>query len=90
MAWASSASQRQAWPEALRRWERVRAEFPDEPQGYLGAAYALRETGRSREADAVLTSAETLLIRAREAGRDDDALLRLELAVSRSKASQAE
>jgi tetratricopeptide (TPR) repeat protein len=89
MAWAFSASQRQDWPEALRRWERVRAEYPNEPQGYLGAANALRETGRSDEAKAALASAETLLTRAREAGRDDDAVRRLTLAVARSKASRA-
>src|SRR5262249_28045415 len=48
---------RRDWPEALRRWKRVRSQFPDRPGGYTGVAMCLRELQRFEEAEAVLTEA---------------------------------
>jgi tetratricopeptide (TPR) repeat protein len=45
------------WPEALRRWAAVREQFPDQPQGYSGAAVAHRESGQFDLADALLQQA---------------------------------
>ncbi|HEY6431568.1 MAG TPA: glycosyltransferase 61 family protein [Acetobacteraceae bacterium] len=42
------------WEEALRRWDRVRQRFRQEPQGVAGAAWALRELGRLAEAEQLL------------------------------------
>ena len=45
------------WPEAARRWERVRACAPGQPAGYAGGAQALREDARLGEADTLLRDA---------------------------------
>lgn len=49
---------RRDWPEATRRWEIVRARFPDMPAGYTSGAVALREVGQSDEAERLLRAAE--------------------------------
>jgi len=45
------------WPEAARRWARVRACAADQPGGYAAGAQALHESGRRDEADTLLTQA---------------------------------
>jgi tetratricopeptide (TPR) repeat protein len=55
--YAGIAVQKRDWIEALRRWESVRANFPDGWHGFVGQAEALRELGRIAEADIVLTEA---------------------------------
>jgi tetratricopeptide (TPR) repeat protein len=49
------ASRRQNWSEALARWARVRADFPEAPEGDIGFANALRGAGRSDEAEILLS-----------------------------------
>jgi tetratricopeptide (TPR) repeat protein len=53
--WVAHA--RHDWPEAVRRWDTVRARAPDVPAGYTGGAVALRELGRFAEAEALLREA---------------------------------
>jgi capsular polysaccharide biosynthesis protein len=48
------ANVRWQWEEALRRWARVRERFPNEPQAFAGASWALREQGRLAEAEQLL------------------------------------
>jgi tetratricopeptide (TPR) repeat protein len=48
------ANTRRDWQEAVRRWDSVRARFPESPSGYSGGGAALRELGRFEEAEAVL------------------------------------
>jgi tetratricopeptide (TPR) repeat protein len=54
---ATLASRRRDWTEAARRWQAVRALFPDHPASYTGAAQAWREQRRFDEAGAVLAEA---------------------------------
>jgi tetratricopeptide (TPR) repeat protein len=51
-AWLAHA--RRDWPEALHRWSKVRERFPDQPQGYSGAAATHRVAGEFDLADALL------------------------------------
>ena len=51
-AWLAHA--RRDWPEALHRWSKVRERFPDQPQGYSGAAATHRLAGEFDLADALL------------------------------------
>lgn len=57
IAHARIAHAAQDWPEAARRWARVRACVPDQPGGYVAGAEALRESGQHDEAEALLTLA---------------------------------
>jgi tetratricopeptide (TPR) repeat protein len=50
--WVANA--RRDWDEAVRRWELVRARYPESPSGYAGGGAALRELGRFDEAEIVL------------------------------------
>jgi tetratricopeptide (TPR) repeat protein len=52
--YAGLAHARHDWPDALRRWSAVREHFPDQPQGYSGAAVAHRQLGDFDLADALL------------------------------------
>ena len=54
---AATAARRGDWAEAARRWDEVRARFPDHPASYTGAAQALRAERRFAEADAILHEA---------------------------------
>ena len=45
------------WPEATRRWQTVRARFPDQVVGWTSGAVSLRECRRFDEADSVLEEA---------------------------------
>jgi tetratricopeptide (TPR) repeat protein len=63
-----AAEARRDWSEALTRWDRARARYPDHVPGYVGAAAALRELGRLEEADA-------LLLEARDRFPDEPALI---------------
>ena len=38
------------WGEALKRWEKVRTQFPAIPAGYLRAAEAARKLGDPKQA----------------------------------------
>src|SRR5438067_200192 len=51
------ATHRRDWAEALRRWGRIRKQFPDHPAGYTGMAMIQRELRWFDEADAMLTDA---------------------------------
>ena len=53
--WANLAMRRQTWPEAIRRWEIVRASFPGEAEGYAEGAVALRHAGRLPDAETLLS-----------------------------------
>jgi tetratricopeptide (TPR) repeat protein len=44
----------QNWPEAAKRWERVRALMPDVIEAYVKAAHALRMAGEVEAAEAVI------------------------------------
>jgi len=52
------AQRRRDWPEALLRWEDLRARFPGHGAGYTAAAAALRELGRHHEAALLLAQAD--------------------------------
>jgi tetratricopeptide (TPR) repeat protein len=91
---AGISVQKRDWTEASRRWEFLRARFPDQLMGPLGQAEALRELGRFADADAVLMEAserfpcnEWLTIgfarTAMAAGAWDEALRRWEVAIQR-------
>lgn len=54
---ARAAAARRDWQEALRIWDSVIAEVPEQVAGYLGKGNALREMGRLDEAEAVLAEA---------------------------------
>ncbi len=45
------------WSAALRCWGEVKEQHPELPEGYLGAAQALRQLGRAAEAEAILAPA---------------------------------
>jgi tetratricopeptide (TPR) repeat protein len=51
-AWLATA--RRDWPEAIRRWETVRARFADRSDGLLRGALALNEVWRHDDAEALL------------------------------------
>jgi tetratricopeptide (TPR) repeat protein len=57
LAWAASSQRRAQWLEALRRWEIVRATFPNEPEGFKESAQALHAVGRAQEAEALVEDA---------------------------------
>jgi predicted Zn-dependent protease len=54
--YASLAHRRRDWPEAILRWESVRANFPERSRGYGFGALALAEAGHSADADALLAA----------------------------------
>jgi hypothetical protein len=47
--------------EAIERWKKVRLLFPDHSDGYAGGVVALRDAGRSTEADLLMEVARTQL-----------------------------
>jgi tetratricopeptide (TPR) repeat protein len=51
------AHHRRDWPEAVRRWARLRERHPQYPGGYQASASALREAGQLDEAEALLAAA---------------------------------
>ena len=53
---ARVAQIRSDWPEALRRWDAFRKQFPQDPGGYSGAAFTRHQIalGEIRAADALL------------------------------------
>lgn len=53
---ARVAQMRGDWPEALRRWDAFRKQYPQDPGGYSGAAHARHQMAleQIREADALL------------------------------------
>lgn len=53
-SYASMATRRRNWDEALRAWATVRERFPDFVHGIIGTADALRAAGRDAEADEML------------------------------------
>src|SRR4051794_10431068 len=55
--WALTAHHRRDWAEALKRWNAVRANFPDSGNAYSLGAAALRELGRLDEAEDLLRDA---------------------------------
>jgi tetratricopeptide (TPR) repeat protein len=61
--YAGLANARRDWPEALRRWEEVRAILPNSEAGYSGGAQALRALNREAEAEALLREAVVRLPR---------------------------
>jgi tetratricopeptide (TPR) repeat protein len=54
---ASVASNRRDWPEAIQRWSQVRARFPDHLAGFVSGAQALRGAQRFEEAEVLLLQA---------------------------------
>lgn len=60
VAWGLAAQQRQDWPAALRRWERVIEKFPGRPEGRRYAAEALIALNRHGDALTLLTPAVRL------------------------------
>ena len=58
---ARVAEARQDWEEAASRWSMVRTQLPDHWIGYLSNAFALRRTGRSAGAAAVLREGQARL-----------------------------
>jgi tetratricopeptide (TPR) repeat protein len=84
VAGAAAASERRDWAEALARWDRVRRLLPNQVQAYLGILDALNEMGRLEEAATLLGAAQEALVHARQAGRDEAAADRLELAIARA------
>lgn len=56
-AYAREAEVQKNWEEALARWNLARRSFPDHPAGHLGAAVALRELGRTGEAEGLIAEA---------------------------------
>jgi tetratricopeptide (TPR) repeat protein len=57
IGYASIASKRSNWAEALIRWEKARTRLPDNPEVYAGVGEALRELRRFDEAESVLSDA---------------------------------
>ena len=51
--WCMTAQQVMDWREADRRWQVLRKQFPDEPQGYDAGGHVLRHLNRCDEADAI-------------------------------------
>ena len=80
---ARLATARRDWRLALARWNLVQERFPKEIAAYIGALDALRELGRSAEAEALLAAAEPALLQARAAGSGGEAADRLEKAIAR-------
>ena len=54
---AKVATRKRDWSEALRRWEQVRARFPNEAHGYLQGGLVLSELGKNEEAELLLSEA---------------------------------
>src|SRR4051812_43394503 len=52
--WALLAHAHHDWPEAVRRWELVRAKFPNEAAAYAFGAAGLRELDQYEEAETLL------------------------------------
>jgi tetratricopeptide (TPR) repeat protein len=55
--YAGLAQYRRDWPEAVRRWERMREMHPEDPRGYQGGVSALRAAGQQEDAEELLTAA---------------------------------
>ncbi len=55
--YARVAAARRGLPEAVRRWERTRAHFPDAPAVRISLASAFNEMGQGDKADATLSEA---------------------------------
>ncbi len=55
--YADNAHRRANWAEAVRRWEMARKLLDRNPTGYIRGSKALRECGRTDEAERVLTDA---------------------------------
>jgi tetratricopeptide (TPR) repeat protein len=54
VTYAGIANIRRDWQEAVRRWERVRLQFPTSPSAYISGAAALKALDRLDDADALL------------------------------------
>jgi tetratricopeptide (TPR) repeat protein len=56
---ARAAQQRADWPEALRRWDTFREQYPHDPGGYSGASFARHQLAleQVRQADALMEEA---------------------------------
>jgi tetratricopeptide (TPR) repeat protein len=52
--YARSATARRNWPKAIRRWEAVRARWPDRTESYICTIEAMRALGHSQEAEKLL------------------------------------
>lgn len=55
--YAKLAQEQEQWEQAARRWEKLRAAFPEEPEGYLGGAAALSALQRDEDADRLVADA---------------------------------
>ena len=55
--YATLASSRREWNEALRRWQSIVERFPDHPAGFAAMGSALRELRRLDEAESFLADA---------------------------------
>jgi tetratricopeptide (TPR) repeat protein len=55
--YAGLAHHRRDWPEAVRRWARMREVRPEDPRGYQAGVSALREAGQLEDAEQLLTAA---------------------------------
>ncbi len=51
---ADLAQNQGLWAQALERWEAIIGQFPGRPEGYVGAATALRALGRAADAERVI------------------------------------
>ena len=82
--YAQLASQRQDWPEAARRWEMMRARFPDEREAYIAGGIALLRAGRYDYAERVLGVAV-----ARYPDDSDAAFAHIQVAILRNAPGEA-
>jgi tetratricopeptide (TPR) repeat protein len=55
--YAGLAYRRRDWPEAIRRWERMREMHPQDPRSYQAGVSALRAAGQQQDAEELLTAA---------------------------------
>lgn len=85
LARAWLATGRRDWPTALRRWESVREQFPNNPWAYLGSAHALRAAGHGDQSDALVSKAEAVALSAEQSlGPAATAKVALEIAKARA------
>jgi tetratricopeptide (TPR) repeat protein len=77
--YARAAGARRDWAAALPRWQAVRARFPDRPEGYTGAAEAMRALGRPDQAAALLDDGKAALAAAKGRGLDEESALSAEI-----------
>src|SRR5437868_3818441 len=54
IAEAQKATTRRDWTAALDHWQLIARQFPDRPDGFVGAAVALVELGRLADAERLL------------------------------------